>query len=208
MATTDRASFDEPGARQVGPPEIAGQHDGPAAHEGPQPGSHPLGELLLVPQVPDEHDIPAVVGPDRVGLERVDLDAVGRGVEAGRLDRENLDVDRGHVGRSRKGRGDRHDATAAADVDDGPAADKLGVIEDVAGQGQATGPRPGPVRGWDGRSGIGERRGLPERHGEAALTELDLGHERRTLGDRVLEDERLAVVGSHPRSLTGRTIPR
>ena len=102
-------------------------------------------------------------------------------------------------------RGDGHDPAAGPDVGGGPAADQLGMVEHVARQRLPAGPRPGPVGRGDGGSHVGERGGLPEGHGVAALEEGDLRDDRRRRRDGVRGDEDASLVGGHPRSLTGRT---
>jgi len=63
------SQLDQPRRGQVASTQVPRQDECASGRQTPQPAGYPRPEFGLVPGVAGEHDVPAVVGADRIGLE-------------------------------------------------------------------------------------------------------------------------------------------
>src|ERR1700720_2383205 len=132
---------------QIGPTRVADEHVYAGSEATVEEGCNPIGEITLIKEVADRDEIH---GRRRTGGEiiadRRDLDTVQFGVEVERGEGVAIDLSRDHLACSGFRRCDADDARTRAEVEHATARHRLRPVEDVAGQGRATGPMISPSR--------------------------------------------------------------
>ena len=153
-------------------------------------GRTPIGQTGVVQAVTGQDD----VGVGRRLIEDVTFDdghpaVVGARIDRDRRRREGIDVGRRDGRRPGRHRGDRAQSGARGEVEDAPAAHGLGVVSEIATDGESASPGERPVR--QRRVGIVGHQldGVPQRQRLVREMEADLLEARNRAQVRVAEDE-------------------
>ncbi len=163
-----------------------------------QPMPHPVGERPLVTDVSgaDQVDL-GRLAVQQIGAHKLDLHAVGRGVQGDRRRAKGVDVAGQHMGRARAHRGDGDHPRTGGEIQRPPSGHLRRMVDQIARQGLAAGPGEGPERRvqpclLQGLLGL-----APDRLHLFGQVQLQFRRVRGSLQDGVIEDER-APVQDHP----------